>query len=354
VWVLLTKIDLLSETEQGEVLAFLEKTLQDKFSSAIPVLPFSTRSDVQRWTQQLEENVLRPVAGNVSQEREKALAWKLGSIALACRGYVEIGLRVAERADTERERLRAAVLNETVNSETIHDELRQAERGIRDRTRPAFERFFASQRASLASQMGAALATELPTWNGSLAQQTGRYESWIKERLVAELTPRSAAAAAEENRLITQAEERFRRIAEAFRDRLGRNIREEMGVAVSAVAWEAVRPQLARIDINTSRTFMFDWELLSWVLPMSLVGGLFQRHVLRRLSWEVEKNLTRLVGQWTDAATAAVTDLRTQAAVWVDAELATLDRLLGQKPIESSLFREALETLNLVGGPELT
>ncbi len=88
---------------------------------------------------------------------------------------------------------------------------------------------------------------------------------------------------------------------------------------------------------------------------MRLVGGLFRRHALGRVPWEAEKNLRRLAGDWAGAVDAAVGDLRTQAVAWVDAELATLDRLLGQRPAEAGGFREALRRLEETGvtKPEL-
>jgi len=49
---------------------------------------------------------------------------------------------------------------------------------------------------------------------------------------------------------------------------------------------------------------------------------------------------------------AAVSDLRVQAATWVDTELATLDRLLRQRPAEASAFCEALRRLEETGVPQ--
>jgi hypothetical protein len=94
-----------------------------------------------------------------------------------------------------------------------------------------------------------------------------------------------------------------------------------------------------------SRTFMMSWEMLSWLLPMWLIGGMFRRHVIGLVPWEVEKNLTRLVGDWAEAVDAAVVNLRHQAEVWVDTELSTLDRLLAQQPLEASAFQVAIRLL---------
>jgi len=81
------------------------------------------------------------------------------------------------------------------------------------------------------------------------------------------------------------------------------------------------------------------------VLPMWLVGGLFRRQVLGLIPWEVEKNLRRLSVSWTEAMEKAEGDLRAQATAWVEAELATLDRLLSQQPAEANVFRQALQRL---------
>jgi hypothetical protein len=90
---------------------------------------------------------------------------------------------------------------------------------------------------------------------------------------------------------------------------------------------------------------MTHWDLLWWLLPMGLVGGLFRRHVLGRVQWEVEKNLIRLAGDWARTVNEAVADLRAQASAWVEAELATLDRVLRPRQAEATAFRAALRRL---------
>jgi GTP-binding protein EngB required for normal cell division len=352
--VLLTKVDLLRDHELEEVRAFLDRALRESFGAAIPVLPFSSRVEPERWVHQLREAVLRPVAGNVAEERRAALGLKLVALTRACQGYLTVGFQAAERADADRERLRAAVFTEAVNAAVIRDELRLAEERVCAGTRPAFTDHFLARRAAVEQRVTGALAAELRTWRGNLATQARRYEGWMAERLSAELTPLSQDAAPLAVDLLSRAEERFRRVVEAFRDRIGRNIREATGVTVSPVAWEVKRPEVAVVPVALSQTFMTHWDLLWWLLPMRLVDGLFRRHVLGRVPWEVEKNLIRLAGDWAGAVDRAVADLRAQASAWVDAELATLDRLLGQRLAEATAFREALRRLEEPGVPYLT
>lgn len=343
--VVLTKVDLLTDHELEEVAAFLDHALSLHFGTSIPVVPFSIRVEPTRWLHRLRETILRPVADNVAQERRTALAWKTTALLRACQDYLTVGLQAAERLDADRERLRSAVFTEAVNAAVIRDELRLAEEASRAGTRPAFTQAFLAKRAAVERRVRESLAAELRTWRGNLAEQTHHYEVWMAERLTAELTPLSCDAAPLAADLLRRAEERFRRVVEAFRDRLGRNLREAMGITLSPAAWEVQRSELAVVPIALSQTFMTPWELLWWLLPMALVGGLFRRHVLGRVHWEVEKNVIRLAGDWAASVDAALADLRNQAAAWVDAELATLDRLLKRQPAEAPAFRDALRRL---------
>lgn len=343
--VLLTKVDLLSDADRAEVTGFLEARLRERFGGGVPVLPFSTRADTRRWLARLKDEVLRPVAGDVARERRAALDHKLAGLTRACREYLTVALRAAGRAAADRERLRAAVLDESVRADVLCDELALAEGRLRAVARPAFERLFLAHHPGVRDRVREALAAELRTWTGNLAVQARRYEGWLKERLTAELAELSRTAAPTGAELVGQAEERFRRVVEGFRDRLARNLTAAVGVSLSPVAWEARRPAVAVASAAVGYAFDTHWDLLWWLLPMWLVGGLFRRHVLGRVDWEAEKNLTRLAGDWADAVTAAVADLRTQAQTWAEAELTTLGRLLAETPAEITALHEYLARL---------
>jgi GTP-binding protein EngB required for normal cell division len=344
--VVLTKVDLLTGAERAEVAAFLDRRLAESLGSAVPVLPFSIRSELDRWLGALRETVLKPVTGNVAAERRAALHLKLSALARSCRSYLMVGLQSAERADADRDRLRAAVLDESVQASVIRDELRLAGLAVRQGARLELEKALMDQRPALEERLLAALAAELPQWQGNLSRQTSRYQAWIAKWLSAELAPLSHVAAAVAKSLVEHSEARFHRVFEAFRDRLRRNIVETLGITIAPATRETNQPRIAVLPVAVSRTFMTNWDLLWWMLPMTLVGGLFRRHVLGLIPWEVEKNLTRLAGDWAAAVDAAIADLQAQAVACVESELRTLDRLLTQRPDAATRFRAALETLD--------
>jgi GTP-binding protein EngB required for normal cell division len=343
--VVLTKVDLLSHAELTQMTTFLDTAIRENVGVALPVLPYSIRTEPDRWLRQFQEVVLLPIARNVEGERQVALKAKLLALSHSCRDYLSVGLQAAERADADRESLRKAVLNESVRATVIHDELRMAERRMHEGTRSAFEGLLLPRQAMVTKQIVEAINEEYPTWHGNLAKQAERSEGWMKERLKVELTPLSQEASPLATDLIARAEDRLQRVVEAFRNRLSRSIQEATGLTVSPATWTVERPTVAAVPVAVGRTFMMSWEMLSWLLPMWMFGGMFRRHVIGRVPWEVEKNLTRLVGDWAESVNAAVTDLRRQAEVWVDTELSTLERLLTQHPLEASAFQAAIRLL---------
>ncbi len=346
--VVLTKVDLLSETDLREVNAHLDRSLRESFGVAVTVLPFSCRAETARWVRHLQEAVLLPVARDTAGERRVALDRKLGTLLHACKDYLTVGLTAAQRADADREQLRACVLTESVSAAVIEDELRLAEQRVREKLRPAFAEFLLAQQDCVERRIARALAADVQTWQGNLARQTQQYEAWMGDRLREELTIISQDVVPRAEALFAEAEERLRRVVEAFRDRLRRNLHASTGLTISSPAWEAKRPQAVVVPVAVSRAFMTNWDLLWWLLPMKLVGGLFRRHLLGLVPWEVTKNLTRLASDWSETAAAAVADLRTQATQWVHGELSTLERLLGEQPAQATVYQTALCRLNKI------
>ena len=98
-------------------------------------------------------------------------------------------------------------------------------------------------------------------------------------------------------------------------------------------------------DIHIGRVFDRNWELLSPVLPMSLVGPLVRRHFNRKLPYMIEKNLSRLATQWDESIRRAMTELVTEAHRRIDELVSTLEKLLATAPHEVPRILEDLERL---------
>jgi hypothetical protein len=166
--------------------------------------------------------------------------------------------------------------------------------------------------------------------------------------LTRELVELSESAGPLAQKQVEEAELRFARLVEAFRDRLSRNMDAALGIALSPLSWEPQRVSVAAPPIAISHVFDIPIDLLWFLLPMRILARLFHRHFRQKIPWEVEKNLSRLAADWSEAVNAAIQELHQQALEWVRTELATLNSLLGAEHSQVEEIRAALSRLELI------
>ena len=343
--VVLSKIDILEPEQRGEVEEFLDGRLRGALGHAVPIVPFSTREEVDFHAAFLKSEVLIPVCANAVAERQSALELKLATLSQSCRAYLDVALAAAEKGEAERAALQAAVFDESVSEPLAYDELKLAAQRVAASARPTFENLLLAHQAAMTSRVVADLGVVMRSWSGNIARQVARYEAWMLERMNAEVGTLAISGEPIAHDLVSQAEGRLRRVVEALRDRLARNLTRATGVTLPPLAWQPPRPRVAIAPVAIGRTLDTQWELLWWMIPMRVFGGVFRRHCAGRVSWEVEKNLTRLAGAWSDATTAAVAALEVQAARWIHDELVTLRGILSRAESESDRIRTTLRSL---------
>lgn len=344
--IILSKVDLLSESQREEVEAFVRRGLRrQQLDDGTPILPFSTRTQTQHWKHRLSSEVLLPLARRIDAERDAALRHKLAALTQACREYLSVALRAAERTHEQRKALKAAVLGESVREAVIRDELSLTSQRLIGATRPAFEVQLKPRQADLAESLVERARKELPGWRGNLAVQRQRFEEWLHGELLCELSGVSQSVAPLARQLVEQAQERFGRLVEAFRDRLSRNMDAALGISLSPLRWETRPVVVAAPPVAVGKVFDISIDLLWFLIPMRVLGGLFHGHFRRKIPWEVEKNLSRLAADWSDATSTAIASLHDQALAAVRHELATLTGLLEQPPTTAAELRAALERL---------
>lgn len=344
--VILSKVDLLSESQRAEVEAFVREGLRRvHVGDSAPILPFSTRTQTDHWKTRLSSELLLPLARQIDVEREKVLHHKLAGLMQACREYLTVALRAAERTQEQREALKAAVLNESVREAVVRDELSLTAQRMIGATRAAFEAKLKPRRAELAESLVGRAKEELPGWRGNLAVQRQRFEDWLHGELMRELYDVSLSIAPLARQLVEEAQQRFARLVEAFRDRLSRNMDAALGITLSPLRWVTRPIAVPAPPIAVGKVFDIQIDLLWFLVPMPLLGGLFHGHFRRRIPWEVEKNLSRLAADWSDVLGAAIADLHKQAWEAIGNEIASLTEMLGVQPTDAEALREHLTRL---------
>lgn len=349
--IVLTKADLVTPGELEQVRGYVSREVRGclgmRAGDEPVIVACSVRTEREKHIEALRGGVLGPIARNEVAERGAALEHKLVHLARSAREYLVVALASSEKADRERAALLEAVRDESVRERVLAKELEACAESLIGGVRAEFEKALLKHRGGVEARVLGALG-EMASWRGHLGEQAAKFQDFLRERMVAELSALEPEAAPVASSILDDAELRFRRIAEAFRDRVNRSVSASLGLTLPAVEWEPVRARVSAPPVSIGHTFMTHWEQLWWVLPMGLVGGLFRRHCRGKVPWEVWINTSRYVGGWFVATADAIEMMRGQAAVWVHEQVETLVRVLKGASDGAAPIRAALSELDAV------
>ena len=346
---LLTKADLLSPEQQGEVVEFFKTTLIREIDRELPIYLYSIRAETEHLKQQIKTSLLMALSQNREKEFERILRHKILSLLKQCLTYLEIGLKAARQADQDREGLRKLILDEKLDPDLIREDLLVIARQNASQTRPLIlKRLDDVTRPVLTKTLLEELNKEMPDWKGNLWKLTRQYEDWLTGSLTEQVEQVSKTERQHFLGTLKKAHASFSRSLEFFRNLLDRNLEKALGLHLAEADWKIEVNEPSQPDIKTSRTFDFHFDLLWFFIPMFLFRWLFEKYFLRQIPREVEVNLARLASQWAERINKAIEGMRRQTEKYVKDELATIESLLvnaGGQTDEIRATREELQNL---------
>jgi hypothetical protein len=196
----------------------------------------------------------------------------------------------------------------------------------------------------------ARLRVAMAGWRGDLRKTAEQFAQWTYEAIEEQLGPHSHQHGEELiARHLAAAQASLSRVVQAFQDRLAQAVTEALHTPFSGARFDAAVRSPERPDVRVSRVFDIPFEILWFLIPMAVFRPVANRHFVRRLPWEVEKNLHRLAMQWVQAIEASIDDLGRQAREFMREELATIDRLVLESQDQRPALEQALATLGAVG-----
>ena len=346
---LLSKVDLLSEEQQKEVVDFFRTALQRELHEEFPIFLYSTRLDTEQWKQRVENEIFRPLAINREEEFWNILQHKVRSLGKGCLNYLEIALKTSLQADFDREQLRKQILNEKVNYELIREEIsliaRENSLQTRELIKNCLEKFHESQ---VKKKLLEILRKEMPSWKGNIGKLTRRYEDWLHETLAEELDRISKTEYKHFLGTLKKAHASLSRSLEAFRSLLNQNIERVLGLRLAEADWKIEVAEPHQPDIKIGRTFDFHFSLIWFLIPMFIFRPFFERHYLNEVPNEVFVNLSRLAAQWEDRINKAIEGMKKQALKYVQDELATIEALLSRPHGQTEEVQRRIEELKKI------
>lgn len=343
--VLLTKVDSLAADERAQVEGFVKAQLAHDGNGSVPVFPYSIRPGFEDLRARLDQQLLARARTGADGQHAAILQHKVASLLAECRAYLNVALKVAESADSERAQLSARIVGQHESLDdvrlTLHLIVRHAAAGART----AFEQILRRDEVPVRQRLLDGLDREFPAWTRSLAFAMERFDEWLRAAVtceMAELSRRHRGGFLEPAR---RAGRQLSQSLQDFRNRLAKQTLETLGVPLETTQIELTARDPASPDIRIGRIFDHNWELLSAAVPMSLFQGPVKRRFERRVADVVFMNLSRLASQWEEIVAAALQALEKNSIARLDTLIATIENLIASAGNDAPQIRADLARL---------
>ena len=345
--ILLTKADTVTPQELADVTRFIGAHLGAVADGAVRVFPFSIRPGYELLRETVQQHLLQHVAHRHEERSEEIIWHKLHSLIAGCRAYLRMALSAASAAAEAKDHLQRQLDHERQSLSIVRNEIWVLSMDLRGRVQAdALERYLRHS-ADLIARLTADLRLAMRQWRGHLRQTADQFAQWASDALYAELGPLSHQEGDELiARHLAAGQESLSRVVRAFQDRLGKDIERALHMTFSGANFDGAIRHPERPDVRVSRVFDIPFEILWFVIPMRIFRPLVNRHFVRRIPWEVEKNLHRLAAQWSQAIAVSIDGLAHQAQDFMREELATIERLVATALDQRPAIEQALAMLD--------
>lgn len=348
--VLLTKVDLLTEAELQEVLAFVNERLKDVFTTAPQIFPYSIRPGFEHLRAAVKSEVIEPLLADFQRQRDAVLDRKVQTLGQECHDYLMLALKSAEIVESERQALKRQVLEKQVIDD-LKSELRLIVQHAAAGTRAKIAKRLDKHRLELERRLISELDSQFPQWTRSFAFALDSYQMWLDERLCEELLAVSAADRKDLLAPLDKLKIQVFRSLQNFRERVSNQVLHAFGVPLRT-SEQAIHLQEPHTpDIYIGHVFDHSWELLSPILPMSLVGPLVSGHFRRKVPFMIEKNLSRLATQWDESIRDAMMEFLTECYRRIDELVTTIGALISTSTEDATRIRVDMQQLQLAREP---
>lgn len=344
---LLTKVDLLNDEQQKEIIQFFQDTLRRELDIELEIFPFSTRINADKWKEKLRLELFSKISFNWEKEYRKILRHKMNSLLRNCVNYLEIARQSSLQDEKDREALRQLILDEKVNFRAMEKEIVWIARENSEQTRTLIsQRLERLEEEPLKKKLTEKLKQEMPSWKGNLWRLTRRYEEWLTENMREEMMRISQTEHRHFFGTLQKAHAGLSRSLDIFRSLLANNVERVLGLKLAEAEWKIEIAPPTQPDIKISRTYDYHIDLIWFLIPMFIFRPLFEKHFLRMIPGEVFVNLSRLAAQWEDRINKAIEGMKKQALNYVQEEIATIESLLSKAQGRSEEIKAIIQELS--------
>jgi GTP-binding protein EngB required for normal cell division len=353
---LLTKADLLTESQRAEVRDFLRQQLAERWGNdGLPVFFYSIKPELPELKAVLVERLLEPLRQDHGGAAEQILRHKLISLIGQALDYLRVALAAATQAEASRQALHDRLLEERGQFDALREELHLLAHDVAGQALEQSVQRLQPIRQTLQAKVTTDLEAQLQQWRLRLPPLLDAWREWLNGFLSYELSDVSQAQRGMFCEPLHKARERLTRSLRAFQDRLADHVKAALGVTLTRREFALEVREPSAPPVNVSYAFDAAFTMIGWLIPLTLFHKLIERVLLRKARWEVEKNLSRLAAAWQTRVSAGVQELRRQAEQYALNELATLEQMLAQGQSNQPQLEQAIalltEALEKIHGP---
>ncbi|OPZ60450.1 MAG: Bacterial dynamin-like protein [Deltaproteobacteria bacterium ADurb.Bin510] len=326
--ILLTKVDLLDETQQREVILFLQESLRRKFSRDFPIFLYSTRMNTTYYRQRFESELLSKLSANRHREFHRIVDHKMQALLNACISYLELALKASVEADQDRMVLIDKIINEKISYDQIRADIGSIVRVNQRQTRIELKEHLDQFITPMIAQVRTTVKREMPGWEGNLWHLTRQFETWLTEIMTHEIAVVSAEESMHFCSMLNKTHASLSRYLESFRLILNESLQRVLGIELADAEWQIECTVPEHPDIKVAFAFDIHLDLIWFVIPMAIFRKAFENHFVKQIPRTVETNLSRLAAQWEVSINTAIDKMRNQTLEYIKEELNTIESLL--------------------------
>jgi GTP-binding protein EngB required for normal cell division len=328
--ILLTKADLVSAEELASVIEFTRIQANSRTGKEWTILPVSNRQGFEGMREEVAKYLRERIAGRREEAFGEIARHKVHALVGGCREYLTLADRAAGAADAARSDLVGALERERRGFGLVKGEIRLLCNHLQAEVRTAADERFHAYLGEVTGRVTANLREAMTGWNGHLGRVTREFEGWLADAMMEEMGIVSLHGEGHLAGFLFRAQASVERSVRAFADRLAKEIERALGIRFEGARFDPRVEEPAHPDVRLSPTFDTHFELLWFLIPMPVFRPLVRRHFVRRVPWEVEKNLSRVAGQWADAVGASMDGLFRDATAFLEREVETIAGLVGE------------------------
>jgi GTP-binding protein EngB required for normal cell division len=337
---LLTKVDVLDDSEREQVRQYVRTQLDRYWNGMIPIFPYSIRPEYEQLRQDFERMLLAEAVARSGEKRSAILSRKMQTLLKECASYLSVALKSAEAADSEKRLLRRKILGEKQSLEDSKLALRLIVRHTITNTRTEYEKLLEKRERGIRDKLMADFEERFPDWAGSFKKAARDFENWLEPRITAEIRRVSNEHRQDFIEPLHRVGRQLSQSLQDFRNRISERTVEALGVPLQTTEVE-IEPEIPRApDIRIGKLFDREWELISFLIPMPIVKGIVENHFRRTIADVVFKNLSRLASQWEGVVNAALAQMEKEAMQRLENLVGTIEHLLSSAVQEAPRIRE--------------